>query len=104
MHVIREKTAIEASAVALQSSFATIATLVSITTMIMRGHVLTVQDAFTIYTLMSVTRLAAMRDLAYAVRYWTDSSVTLERVENLLLDFLEDDQSGMLASKKGLCA
>ena len=103
IHVIREKIAIEASALALQSSFATIATLISIATMVMRGHVLTAQDAFTIYTLMSVTRHSALRDLAYAVRYWADSSVTLERVQNLLLDFLEDNQSGMLASKKGLC-
>ena len=72
--------------------------------MVMRGHALTVQDAFTIYTLMSVMRLWALRDFAYAVRYWADSSVTLDRVENLLLDFSEDEHSGMLASKKGLCS
>ena len=105
IHVIREKSAIEASFLALQSSFATVATLISIATIVMRGHVLTVQDAFTIYTLMAVMRKASLEDFAYAVRYWADSSVTLDRVENLLLDFSEDKHSGMLlTSKKGLCA
>ena len=71
----------------------------------MRGHVLTVQDAFTIYTLMSVMRKATLDDFADAVRFWADSSVTLDRVENLLLDFSEDEHGGMLlSSKKGLCA
>ena len=105
IHVIREKSAIEASFLALQPSFATVATLVSVATIVMRGHVLTVQDAFTIYTLMSVMRKATLDDFADAVRFWADSSVTLDRVENLLLDFSEDEHGGMLlSSKKGLCA
>ena len=54
---------------------------------------------------MSVMRKASLEDVGYAVRFWADSSVTLERVENLLFDFSEDKHSGMLlTSKKGLCA
>ena len=90
--VIRMKSAIEAIFIALQSSFATAATLVSMATMVAGGLPLTVQDVFTVYSLMSAARKPVLEDFARAVRYFAESLVTLKRVETLLN--LSEDAEG----------
>ena len=85
INAIFKRNAVFAIFMALQTPFATMVTLVSVTCMLARGHTLTPQGVFTVYALASAIRKSALEYFAYGVKYLADSLVTVNRFENILL-------------------
>ena len=85
MNIIRNKSAILSGVLALQDSLVSVATLLSVVTLVLTGQPITPVNVFVLIGFMDIVRIATCRYFSSALLQTYDAYASLGRIEDFLL-------------------